>query len=185
MTEISAQVQTDPILLLESLADLNEWNYNRDSVSDVSSVKIPGEYSQYVVCVRWLDKSEMLLVRVTIPVHPIPDYMVYELCRLLNLINTSAVYGSWFIDFSGENSHHFVWRQEIHSDVESITEERMARLLTHCCLACDNFYPAFQSFLTAKPRFRGSGPDAYLVALGLDAEEAMEYVDDLRPIGTA
>jgi hypothetical protein len=185
MTKIPTAVATDPILLIEAVANVNDWDYERDTGADTSSVRMPGIYSNYLVNIKWLESSEMLIVRVMIPVFLIPEYMVFETYELLNLMNEQSIYGSWFVDFSDENSNYFVWRQEIHSDIESVSEERLARMLAHCRIACDGFYPTIQMFLTARPTFRKSGDSIYLVNLGLTAEEAMGFSDDLHPVGTA
>jgi hypothetical protein len=185
MTKTPTAVATDPILLIEAVADVNDWDYERDTEADTSLVRVPGIYSNYLVNIKWLERSEMLIVRVMIPVFPIHEYLVFETYKLLNLINKQSIYGSWFVEFSGKNVEHFVWRQEIHSDIESVSEERLARMLAHCRIACDGLFSTIQMFTTARPTFRKSGDIVYLVELGLTAEEAMEFFDDLHPVGTA
>lgn len=80
MTKLQTTVVTDPILLIEALAAVNDWDYERDTEAEISLVRVPGEYSIYSVNIRWLESSEMLIVRVTIPVFPIPWFLKHISC---------------------------------------------------------------------------------------------------------
>jgi hypothetical protein len=184
MAVSSTELPLDPIDLLEEVAHQQGWECDTDS-HDVFLVKVPGDYAVHTIAVSWNNSSEMLIVRVSFPVYAVQPYLVQETYKLICLINQGSLYGSWYIDMADEDVHYLVWRLEIHTDIVSVTQDRMENMLQHCRDACDTFYPSFQMFLDAKPTFRKVGDELHLVRLGLTAEEALEYADGIHPVGTA
>ncbi len=166
----------DPTAHIPEIAELHGWEYEVEEDGQ-TNVNIPGNWNTYTVSFLWNEYEDMLIMRAAIPCVAIPDIFLSEASYLLNLINSTIIFGSFYHQDGNEGIDHIIWRYDLVAQIEHASRERMEKVLTHICAIFDTYYPAIIHFLTQKVIVTPEA-DGKLVYtdLTVTAEDALQYI---------
>lgn len=159
MHSVSLDVQnriTNPVDVVEHIADLNEWAFDR-SADDEISISVAGSWADYHISFTWRDDLEALHLACSFDLK-VPPRRRAEITMLLSQINEQLWLG-----------HFDLWAQEgvvmyrhgvLLSGGGALNEEQCEGLLRAATEACERYFQAFQ----------------FVVWAGKSASEALQTV---------
>ena len=149
-----SNVATNPLDLIERLAERRDWSLDRTTDSEVTLV-VEGKWSDLYLSLNWNDDMEALLVACTFDAKA-PQLRKDEVGRLTNLINRQLFHGHFDI-WDGDGS--IVFRTSIILSGGAVANAAQCDTLVRLSVeTCQRYYPTFQ----------------YVCWAGKSAKEAME-----------
>ncbi|RCK44733.1 hypothetical protein TH25_18875 [Thalassospira profundimaris] len=143
----------NPLLLVEDIAQTNQWNLERRSADEIV-VEIPGHWCTYLVYFTWRDDAEALHIACCFDLF-VPDPVrprIYELLAKCNEQLWIGHFGLWL----DENMPLFRHTLLFGGDVPPATEQ-FEELIEIAISECERFFPAFNFVLG-----HGKSPDEAL-----------------------
>jgi hypothetical protein len=152
--DVDADRPSNPLDLIERLAALNDWSFDRDS-DDELSVAVTGGWSDYHVAITWLAEVEALHIACAFDLK-VPDRRRPEVLQLVAMINEQLWLGHFDL-WSNENVVMYRHALLLSGGAEP-NEEQAAALIKAAIDACERYFQAFQ----------------FVVWAGKSAKEALE-----------
>ena len=155
LMELELERDTNPVDLIEQVASLNEWEFER--AGDEITMGISGVWADYDVSLSWMEDFETLHLACAFDVK-VPEARVFETVRLIGRINEQLLIGHFDL-WAHEGA--IVFRQSLLlCGGAEPTPEQLECLLTSALEACELYFQAFQ----------------FTVWAGKSANEALEAV---------
>jgi len=134
-----------PLDVIEKLATLNDWSFDRDGDDEIS-VSVSGGFAQYNVALTWLDQMEAIHVASAFDLK-VPARRRAEVLNLISLINEQLWLGH-FDYWSADNVVMFRHSLLLSGGAEP-TDEQAGMLVKSAVDTCERYYQAFQFVLWA------------------------------------
>jgi hypothetical protein len=134
-----------PLDVLERLASLNEWSFDRAD-DDEMSVSVAGSWAQYHVAFTWIPDVEALHVACAFDLK-VPDRRRTEMMQLVSLINEQMWLGHFDL-WKAENVIMYRHGLLLAGGAEP-TPGQCEVLMKTAVNACERYYQAFQFLLWA------------------------------------
>ncbi|WP_075997008.1 YbjN domain-containing protein [Salaquimonas pukyongi] len=153
--ELEVERDTNPVDLLEQVASLNDWQFER--INDEISMTVGGVWSDYDVSLSWMEEFEALHLACAFDLK-ITENRINEAVNLISQVNEQLLIG-----------HFDLWREDgavmfrqtlLLNGGADPTAEQLECLLTSALEACERYYQAFQ----------------YVVWAGKSSKEALDAV---------
>ena len=129
-----------PIDIVESLAALHAWDFNRVT-DDQIAMAVEGQWRTYSLTLAWSEQDETLRLICTFEMEPPTDKMG-ALYDVLNRCNDMVWTGA-FTDWAEQKL--MVWRYGLClAGGQMAGSEQIDRLISGAVMAAERFYPAFQ-----------------------------------------
>ncbi|MBD9387444.1 hypothetical protein HGO37_02180 [Rhizobium sp. CG4] len=154
LVEIEAERQTNPVDMIEFVASLNDWSFERSGEDEIA-MTVEGRWTDYHVSFSWMEQFEALHLACAFDIK-VPERRINEVIRLLSLVNGQTLMG-----------HFDLWRQEdvvifrqslLLAGGAEPTNQQVEVLLSSALDACEAYFQAFQ----------------FVVWSGMDAKQAMD-----------
>lgn len=154
LVEIEAERQTNPVDMIEFVASLNDWSFERSGEDEIA-MTVEGRWTDYHVSFSWMEQFEALHLACAFDIK-VPEKRINEVIRLLSLVNGQTLMG-----------HFDLWRQEdvvifrqslLLAGGAEPTNQQVEVLLSSALDACEAYFQAFQ----------------FVVWSGMDAKQAMD-----------
>ncbi len=129
-----------PIDLVETLAALNSWDFDRVADDQIAMV-ITGNWRNYALSLVWSEYDEILKLVCTFDLDP-PKKQVSKLHEALDLANDRCWSGAFTL-WPEEKSMVFRYGLNL-SGGASATGAQIDSMVGDCLDSCERFYPAFQ-----------------------------------------
>jgi hypothetical protein len=138
--EVTSERSEHPLDLVERLATLNDWSFDRDAEDEIA-IAITGGWTEYNVAFTWLEDVEALHVACAFNLKA-PERRRQELLNLIALANEQLWLGHFDL-WPSENVVMFRHSLLLAGGMEpSISQcERLVQLAVE---ACEKYYQAFQ-----------------------------------------
>jgi hypothetical protein len=156
LTEVAEERLEHPVDMIERLAALNEWAFERDEDDEIS-ISVKGSWSDYHVVFTWLDDLESLHIACAFDLKA-PERRKVELLKLISAINEQLWVGHfdlWTKEDVVMFRHALVLTGGLEPNIRQC--EALMRIATE---ACEKHYQGFQ----------------FVVWAGKSAEEALGAV---------
>lgn len=153
LADFAAERVNHPVDVVEHLASLNEWAFERSSDHEIT-ISVEGSWCSYHVSFSWMEEYEALHLAVGFDLKIAPA-RITEVMRLITLVNEQLWMG-----------HFDLWRDQsaivfrstlLLSGGADATPQQCAHMLEAAVEACERYYEAFQ----------------YVVWAGKTAQEAL------------
>ncbi|HSI40603.1 MAG TPA: YbjN domain-containing protein [Xanthobacteraceae bacterium] len=138
-TDIDTDTPANPLDLVERMAALNEWSFER-SADDEITLSLEGRWTNCHVSFQWMDEIEALHIACAFDLK-VPDKRRNEVLRLLALINEQMWIGHFDL-WSKEGVVMF--RHALLLAGSEATDRQCEVLLESAVEAVERFFPAFQ-----------------------------------------
>ena len=129
-----------PVDVVERLAALNEWAFDRADEDEIS-ILVAGVWAQYEVAFTWLPDMESLHVSCSFDLK-IPLRKRTEVGALVQMINEQLWLGHFDLA-AGDNSPSFRYAVLMRG-LSGVNSEQIEDLVEVAVAECERFYPAFQ-----------------------------------------
>ena len=130
----------DPIDVVETLAEYNEWDFDRIADDQIAMV-IDGSWRTYSITLSWCANSEMLRFVCSFDIDP-PSEKYSDLFDVLNLANSKCWNGSFI--YSVEQKM-MSFRDGINlNGGATVSVSQLNSIVEEAIIVCERFYPAFQ-----------------------------------------
>ncbi len=143
--ELDMDRSNHPLDVVERLAALNDWSFDRDGEDEIS-VSVSGAWAEYQVAITWLDQMEAMHVASAFDLK-VPERRKNEVLLLISLINEQLWLGH-FDFWSSENVVMFRHSLLLSGGAEP-TDEQAGMLIKSAVETCERYYQAFQFVLWA------------------------------------
>jgi hypothetical protein len=153
---------SNPLDLIERLAALNNWTFDRDS-DDELSVAVSGGWAEYHVAITWLSEVEAIHIACAFDLK-VPDRRRSEVLQLVSLVNEQLWLGHFDL-WSTENVVMYRHALLLSGGAEP-TEEQAAGLIKAAIDACERYFQAFQFVVWAGKSAREGLEGALLETVG-------------------
>jgi hypothetical protein len=153
---------SNPLDLIEHLAAINSWSFDRDG-DDELSVSVTGGWTEYHVAITWLSDVEAIHVACGFDLK-IPERRRPEVMTLIGLINEQLWLGHFDL-WSSENVAVYRHALLLSGGAEP-TAEQAAALIKAAVEACERYYQAFQFVVWAGKTAREGLEGAMLETMG-------------------
>ena len=153
--ELEVERDTNPVDLLEQVASLNDWQFER--VNDEISMTVNGVWSDYDVSLSWMEEFEALHLACAFDLK-ITENRMNEAVNLISLVNEQLLIGHF--DLWREDGAVMFRQTPLLNGGADPTAEQLECLLTSALEACERYYQAFQ----------------YVVWAGKTSKEALDAV---------
>lgn len=152
LIEIEQDRNVHPVDIIEHIASINDWLFDRDNADEIS-ITVKGGWSDYHVSFTWMEDIESLHLACAFDLK-VPEARKSEIKQLIALINEQL----WIGHFDIWNKEGVVLFRNSHmlvggADVSPLQCEALLRSATE---SCDLYYKAFQFVVWAGK----SAPDA-------------------------
>jgi hypothetical protein len=147
MTHVEFEVERSehPLDVLERLASLNEWTFDRAD-DDEMSIAVPGSWTEYHVAFTWIGDVEALHVACAFDLK-VPDRRRNEMLQLVSLVNEQMWVGHFDL-WSSENVVMYRHALLLAGGAEP-TPGQCEMMMKTASDACERYYQAFQFVLWA------------------------------------
>lgn len=154
LVEIEAERQTNPVDMIEFVASLNDWSFERSGEDEIA-MTVEGRWTDYHVSFSWMEHFEALHLACAFDIK-VPEKRINEVIRLLSLVNGQVLMG-----------HFDLWLQEdvvifrqslLLAGGAEPTNQQVEVLLSSALDACEAYFQAFQ----------------FVVWSGMNAKQAMD-----------
>ncbi len=152
--EIEQERQSHPVDVIEHIAALNDWSFERAGDDEIT-VSVAGGWSDYHVSFSWMEDKEAIHLACAFDLK-VPDARVIEVMRLLTMVNEQMWIGHFDL-WAAEGVIMFRQALLLSGGAEP-NSSQVERLLVTAIEACDRYFQAFQ----------------FVVWAGKDAAEALE-----------
>lgn len=156
--ELDAELDrpSNPLDLIERLAALNSWAFDRDS-DDELSVSVTGAWSDYHVAITWLAEVEAIHIACAFDLK-VPERRRSEVLQLVGMVNEQLWLGHF--DLWSTESVVMYRHALLLSGGAEPTDEQAAALVRTAIDTCERYYQPFQFVVwagkTAKEGLEGS-----------------------------
>lgn len=130
---------SNPLDLIERLAAVNDWSFDRDS-DDELSVAVSGGWCDYHVAITWLEDVEAIHIACAFDLK-VPERRRNEVVQLVGLVNEQLWLGHFDL-WSQENVVMFRHALLLSGGAEP-NEDQAAALIRSAIEACERYYQAF------------------------------------------
>ncbi len=140
LLEIELERNLHPVDIIEHIAALNDWNFERQDTDEIS-ISVRGSWADYHVSFNWMEDLESLHIACAFDLK-VPENRRAEVKHLISLINEQLWIGHFDI-WTGEgvvlfrNSHLLTGGAEV-------SPQQCEGLLRAATDSCDLYYQAFQ-----------------------------------------
>ena len=139
--EMAEHDDNNPLDLAEDFVQGKGWTYTRDD-SDMLVVKMPGQKTNFDVCMEWQEEFSALLFAVTLPVTISKEQLV-SAAKTLDQVNQNIWLGHF--DLSNRNTHPtFRHTMLLRMIPAGIAVDMIIDLMDIALAECNRFYPTFQ-----------------------------------------
>ena len=145
LTQIEEDRAEHPVDVVERLAALNEWSFDRDDDDEIS-ISLGGGWSDYHVAFTWLPAVEALHVACAFDLK-VPDRRKADILNLIALINEQLWIGHFGL-WEAENVVIFRHAMLLSGGAEPNGQQCEA-VLNAAIGGCERYYQAFQFVLWA------------------------------------
>lgn len=145
MLDLELDRANHPLDVIEKLATLNDWSFDRDGDDEIS-VSVSGGFAQYNVALTWLDQMEAIHVASAFDLK-VSARRRAEVLNLISLINEQLWLGH-FDYWSADNVVMFRHSLLLSGGAEP-TDEQAGMLVKSAVDTCERYYQAFQFVLWA------------------------------------
>ncbi|MEP0321741.1 YbjN domain-containing protein [Bauldia litoralis] len=152
--EIEQERQSHPVDVIEHIAALNDWSFERAGDDEIT-VSVAGGWSDYHVSFSWMEDKEAIHLACAFDLK-VPEARVVEVMRLLTMVNEQMWIGHFDL-WTAEGVIMFRQALLLSGGAEP-NSQQVERLLVTAIEACDRYFQAFQ----------------FVVWAGKDAAEALE-----------
>ena len=151
---LSAERREHPVDVVERLAAMNEWAFDRSDEDEIS-ILVAGVWAQYEVAFTWLPENESLHVSCSFDLK-IPARRRPEIVALVHLINAQL----WLGHFDVWSHDDIVMFRHAHclAGGAQASDAQCSTIVNAALSACENYFQAFQ----------------FVVWAGRSAREAMD-----------
>ncbi len=151
-----------PLDVIERLAALNDWSFDRDAEDEIS-VCVGGAWAEYQVAITWLDRMEAMHVASAFDLK-VPARRKTEVLSLISMVNEQLWLGH-FDFWSAENVVMFRHSLLLSGGAEP-TDEQAGMLVRSAVETCERYYQAFQFVLWAGKSAREALDGAMMETVG-------------------
>jgi hypothetical protein len=139
-TEIEPERHEHPVDIVERIAALNEWAFERSDEDEIS-ISVTGSWTEYHVAFTWLEDMEALHIACAFDIK-VPDRRRPEVLQLISLINEQM----WVGHFDLWNTEHCVMFRHalLLAGGAEASGQQCETLLNLGIQACERYYQAFQ-----------------------------------------
>ena len=139
LVEIELERDDNPVDLIEQVASINDWEFER--TDDEITMSVAGVWSDYNLSLSWMEDFEALHLACTFDLK-IPETRMSDIVQLIALINEQMLIG-----------HFDLWQQDgtvmfrqalMLNGGASPTEKQLRCLLSTALEANERYYQAFQ-----------------------------------------
>lgn len=145
LTRIQEDRAEHPVDVVERMAALNEWSFDRDDDDEIS-ISVAGGWTDYHVAFTWLPEVEALHVACAFDIK-VPEYRKAEIFNLVALINQQLWIGHFGL-WEAENVIIFRHAMLLSGGVEA-SRQQCEAVLEAAISGCERYYQAFQFVLWA------------------------------------
>jgi hypothetical protein len=140
LLEIELDHQLHPVDIIEHIAAINDWNFERQDTDEIS-ISVRGAWSDYHVSFNWMVDLESLHIASAFDLK-VPDARKGEVKALISLINEQLWIG-----------HFDIWSKEgvilfrnshLLTGGADVSPQQCEALLRSATESCDLYYQAFQ-----------------------------------------
>ena len=142
LSQIEAEVtrSENPVDIIERLAALNEWSFDRDEEDEIS-ISVDGGWADYSIAFTWLQDMEALHVACAFDLK-VPSTRKRDVLELVSLINEQMWIG-----------HFDVWPTDgvimfrhalLLAGGAELNGRQCESVLASAVMACERYYQAFQ-----------------------------------------
>ncbi len=142
LSQLEAEVTRaeNPVDIIERLAALNEWSFDRDEEDEIS-ISVTGRWADYSVAFTWLADLEALHVACAFDLK-VPAPRKCETQNLVSLVNEQMWVGHFDI-WPADGVIMFRHAMLLAGGAE-LNARQCESVLTTAVLACERYYQAFQ-----------------------------------------
>jgi hypothetical protein len=155
LLELELQRDTNPVDLVEQVASINDWQFER--TEDEITMTVGGVWSEYDVSLSWMEDFEALHLACAFDLK-ITENRMLEATKLIGRINEQLLIGHfdlWLDDGSVMFRHSLL----LNGGVDP-TAEQLECLLSSALESCERYFQAFQ----------------FVVWAGKNSQEALDAV---------
>jgi hypothetical protein len=156
LIEITQERQSNPVDVIEHIAALNDWSFERSGEDEIT-ISISGGWTDYHVSFSWMEENEAIHLACAFDLK-VPEPRRMEIMRLLTRINEQMWIGHFDL-WSSEGVIMFRHALLLSGGAEP-NSSQVERLLVTAIEACERYFQAFQ----------------FVVWAGKSAAEALEGV---------
>lgn len=140
LLEIELDRSHHPVDLIEQIAAINDWNFERQDADEIS-ISVRGAWSDYHVSFNWMEDLESLHIACAFDLK-VPDPRRNEVKQLIAMVNEQL----WIGHFDMWNGEGVVLFRNSHllTGGAEVTPQQCEALLRSATDACDLYYQAFQ-----------------------------------------
>ena len=141
----AAERHEHPVDVLERLAALNEWAFDRQDEDEIA-ILVEGKWSRYEVSITWVPDVESLHFSCAFELKT-PERKKGEIAELIRLVNSQM----WLGHFDLWSQEHIVMFRHAHclTGGASASEGQARALVDAAVKACETYYQSFQFVLWA------------------------------------
>ncbi|MDJ1159287.1 YbjN domain-containing protein [Chelatococcus sp. SYSU_G07232] len=143
--EFEIERSEHPLDMLERLASLNDWTFDR-AEDDEMSISIAGSWAEYHVAFTWIEEVEAVHIACAFDIK-VPERRQGDMLKLVALINEQLWVGHFDL-WSAENVVMYRHALLLAGGAEP-TRGQCEMLLKTATDACERYYQAFQFVLWA------------------------------------
>ena len=143
--ETDAEVRANPVDLVEKLASLNDWSFERTSVHELTLI-ITGRWTEYHASFQWLDEIEALHLACACDLN-VPEGRRIEALRLAATINEQLWLGHFEL-WLGDGVVMYRHALPLAGGAQ-VNGRQCEALLAAALEAIERYYPAFQLVIWA------------------------------------
>ena len=161
LTQLSEQPRTNPLDVIERIAAVNDWTFERSGDDEITMV-VGGKWSDYQVSFTWMHDIEALHLACAFDLK-VPEHRRDEVQRLIAMLNEQMWIGHfdlWLHDGLVMFRHALVLAGGV-----GATSQQCQALLNSALEACEGYFPAFQFVVWA-----GKSPQEAMEAAMFDVE---------------
>jgi hypothetical protein len=140
LNEIFLEEDLHPIDIVETLAEHNEWDFDRIA-DDQISMAVEGLWRTYSITLAWSDFDETLRMICTFEMEP-PEEQIPRLYELLNLVNDQCWAGAF--TFWKEQGLTVYRYGLVLSGGQYASAEQIDTLISNAVSSSERYYPALQ-----------------------------------------
>ena len=162
LAQIEIERPEHPVDVVEQLAALNEWSFDRDDQDEIS-ISVEGGWASYHIAFTWLAELESLHVACAFDLK-VPERRRSEMLALISLINEQL----WVGHFDLWSSDSVImFRQALTlAGGAAASRPQCEAILANAVTACERYYQAFQFVVWAGKSAREALDGAMFETMG-------------------
>jgi hypothetical protein len=145
LTDFEGERRTNPVDLVERLAALNDWSFERPADHEIT-LSITGRWADYHVSFQWMDELEALHVACAFDLK-VPEGRRGEVLRLLAIVNEQLWVGHF--DLWPEQGMVMYRHALLLAGGATASGRQCEALLESAIASAERYYPAFQFVIWA------------------------------------